>query len=127
VENYNFFHRNRLNLAIHAVMVPVFAGGVIGIAWCLVTAKWLWVFAFCPFPVLSLALQGLGHQREANSPLPFTGPGNFLRRIFVEQFYSFPLFVLGGGWLRAWRGRIPADIDAGNREKASQENQSGRT
>ena len=45
-------------------------------------------------------MQGIGHKREAEPPVPFDGPGDFLARVFVEQFFTFPRFVLTGGWLR---------------------------
>jgi len=53
--------------------------------------------------VASIALQGRGHKAEVNSPEPFTGVGNALSRIFLEQWVTFPRFVLSGGWFRALR------------------------
>jgi hypothetical protein len=51
---------------------------------------------------ISMIVQGRGHAREATQP-KLGGPLNVLARIFAEQFVTFPRFVLGGGWLRAWR------------------------
>ena len=48
-----------------------------------------------------VALQGRGHRKEPVPPEPFTGLGNALSRIFLEQWITFPRFVLSGGWLRA--------------------------
>jgi hypothetical protein len=49
------------------------------------------------------ALQGIGHKREAAPPIAFEGPIDVVTRIFVEQFVTFPRFVLTGGWWRALR------------------------
>jgi hypothetical protein len=53
------------------------------------------------FPVL---LQGRGHRRERETRAPFAGAGDFVSRFFVEQWVTFPRFVLSGGWLRNFRG-----------------------
>jgi hypothetical protein len=29
--------------------------------------------------------------------------GNAISRIFLEQWVTFPRFVLSGAWMRAWR------------------------
>jgi len=34
---------------------------------------------------------------------PFTGPLNAMSRIFLEQWVTFPRFVLSGGWSHAMR------------------------
>ena len=54
--------------------------------------------------VLGFALQGIGHKREAEQPVPFEGPADFVARIFTEQFVTFPRFVLTGHWLRHLAG-----------------------
>ena len=53
--------------------------------------------------MVPLFVQGAGHKKEPNPPLPFDGPGDFVKRIFSEQFYKFPKFVLSGKWLAAVR------------------------
>jgi hypothetical protein len=50
-----------------------------------------------------MAVQGRGHRLEKNAPVPFRGPLDVLARIFVEQWVTFPRFVLSGGFARAWR------------------------
>ena len=75
MQDYARFHTNKTNLLLHIVMVPLF----------------------------SIAVQGAGHKQEPNPPLPFDGPGDFVKRIFSEQFYKFPQFLLTGEWLRAIR------------------------
>ncbi len=103
MEAYSRVHRNRTNLMIHLFMVPFFIGSVLAIGWSLLQGHWLWSAALVAGPVVSLVFQGYGHKLEAIAPEPFTGPGNFVKRIFVEQFYTFPRFVLSGGWLSSWR------------------------
>ena len=48
---------------------------------------------------LALVLQGRGHRREAEPPTPFAGAADFASRFVVEQWVTFPRFVLSGGWL----------------------------
>ena len=85
------------------MVVPFF---VLGVVYALVAAtqgRWLAASLSLVLPLLSIAIQGAGHKQEPNPPLPFEGPGDFVKRIFSEQFYRFPKFVLSGGWLRALR------------------------
>ena len=94
-------HRDRRNLIIHAATVPLFdAGTLIALA-----APWLGPVALGGLALLPLAmaLQGRGHRGERVSPVPFAGPLDVLARIFAEQLITFPRFVLGGGFARAWR------------------------
>jgi len=101
--DYPRFHKNRTNLLLHIVVVPLF---VLGFVYAVVAAfqgRWLAALLSFLLPVFSLAVQGVGHKKEPNPPLPFDGPGEFLTRIFTEQFYRFPKFVLSGDWLRAVR------------------------
>jgi hypothetical protein len=102
MNDYAYFHGNRLNLAVHALMVPVFVVSALAMVGDLIAGRWLGAMALAGGPVLSLALQRIGHRREVHPPIPFEGPGDFLKRIFAEQFLRFPLFVLSGEWRRAW-------------------------
>jgi hypothetical protein len=101
--DYPRFHRNRTNLAIHVVMVPVFVASTLGALWALAAGRWPAAAVLALGPVVSLAAQGAGHKRESTPPLPFAGPGDFAVRVLTEQFYRFPRFVLTGAWVRAWR------------------------
>ena len=97
---YERNHRDRVSLLLHMLGVPMFIAGVLaavrlalagvaaGAAFALVVA------------VAGFALQAVGHKREPEPPIPFDGPADFLGRVFVEQFFTFPRFVLTGGWLR---------------------------
>jgi hypothetical protein len=99
--DYARFHKDRTNLLIHIVAVPIFVLGVVYAAVAAVQGRWLAAGLSLLLPVISLAVQGKGHKREPNPPLPFDGPGDFVARIFTEQFVKFPLFVLSGEWFRA--------------------------
>lgn len=100
--NYGNAHRDRLNLALHAATVPLFWIGTCALALAPVTNfSWAIVgLVALPLPVVA---QGRGHRGEAVAPAPFRGPGDFLARIFAEQWITFPRYVLTGGFARAWR------------------------
>lgn len=103
-EGYPRFHRSRANLLIHIVAVPVFLLGNAALIVTLLMGAWMAAAAALAVMVVSMALQGRGHKREEVPPEPFTGPANALARIFLEQWITFPRFVLSGKWLRALRG-----------------------
>lgn len=99
-QHYQLYHGERNNLWLHLLTVPLFQlGCVLGVIGLCTASLWL-ISAWLMLP-LSLALQGIGHQRENNSPQPFSSPLNFVQRIVLEQFYSFPRFLLSGAWWRA--------------------------
>src|SRR2546422_3789646 len=98
--DYTAKHRDRGNLLLHAIAVPLFLLGTLA----LVTREGVAaVFAVAGMGV-SVLLQGRGHRRERETPAPFEGAGDFVSRFFVEQWGTFPRFVLSGGWLRNFRG-----------------------
>ncbi len=122
--DYHAAHADRRNLLIHIVAVPLFLlGNVMAVALPILVAAsvfaldgalggvaarawWLPVFAALPgFAITAAAIgvQGAGHKREAQPPHPFTGPGNAVARILVEQWFTFPRFVATGGWRAALR------------------------
>jgi phage terminase small subunit len=91
-------HRDRGNLLIHIVAVPMFQlatllliGGLFARS---VTAVIIAVVAI----VVALVLQGRGHRREAEAPAPFEGAADFVSRFVAEQWITFPRFVLSGAW-----------------------------
>jgi phage terminase small subunit len=102
-------HRDRGNLLIHIVAVPLFQVATLGLIGALVgrsaTAAGIAVAAMA----VALLLQGRGHRREPEAPEPFDGAGDFLSRFVVEQWITFPRFVLSGAWSRTLRtARRPA-------------------
>ena len=89
LSEYETGHRNRTNLLIHLIAVPVFCISGFGI---LVTLASMQPTATLLFLVLSLgalALQGYGHKLEAIPPAPFSSPFDMLKRILIEQYVLF--------------------------------------
>lgn len=106
---YSRNHRDRVNLLLHIVAVPAFIAGI------LATLSLAWQGAFAGaavafvFAVAAFAVQGIGHKREVQAPEPFEGPGDFVGRVFTEQFITFPRFVLSGNWMRNVAGQAEQD------------------
>lgn len=100
---YNNAHADDVNLLVHIVAVPAFMCGVCAAALELLSGRFLLALLWLLLPVASLAAQGTGHKRERVPPAPFRGALDFIRRIFLEQFYRFWLFVFSGQWLRNLR------------------------
>ena len=101
--DYTAKHRDRGNLILHAVAVPLFLLGTIVLVTALVTREGVAAIVALAGMVVSVFLQGRGHARERQAPTPFDGAGDFVTRFFVEQWVTFPRFVLSGGWLRNFR------------------------
>ncbi len=102
-EGYTRYHRSRFNLLLHIVVVPVFLAGNVALIVAFVQRSWLVGIVAVVATSFSVALQGRGHRREPVPPEPFTSPVNAVSRIFLEQWVTFPRFVLSGGWSRALR------------------------
>lgn len=101
-------HRDRRNLLVHVLTVPVFMAGTTT----LVVSPYLGAasaVAGLLAMIGAMALQGLTHRREARGPEPFQGPIDVVSRILAEQWITFPRYVLTGGLARAWRAASPAD------------------
>ncbi|HSX63044.1 MAG TPA: Mpo1-like protein [Tahibacter sp.] len=93
-------HRDRVNLLLHIVAVPAFIAGILATVRLLVAGLYVGAGIAFVFAVFAFAVQGIGHKREAVAPIPFDGPLDFVGRVFVEQFVTFPRFVLSGQWAR---------------------------
>jgi hypothetical protein len=100
-EGYARYHQSRANLWLHIVLVPLFLSGNGLLLVGLVRLDWKKALAGVVCMGASMALQGLGHKGERVPPEPFTSRGNAVARIFLEQWITFPRFVLSGGWRRA--------------------------
>ena len=87
-------HQERSNLLLHIHLVPLCLAGNIAFFVGIVLLSWWLALAGIVSAVVSVALQGRGHKAEANPPEPFTGVGNALARISLEQWVTFPRFVL---------------------------------
>ena len=107
-EGYATYHQSRANLLVHIVAVPLFLIGTIALVAALVQLSPMLLAVGVGCIVVAVAVQGRGHRLEAVPPQPFTGPLNFLSRLFFEQWITFPRFVISGAWGAAMRkGRQP--------------------
>lgn len=104
---YDRNHRDRLNLVIHFLAVPAFIAGILSALRLLTMGLFVQSAAMLGVAALAFLLQGIGHKREAEAPIPFDGPLDVLGRIFTEQFITFPRFVFTGGWARNLAGQSP--------------------
>jgi hypothetical protein len=95
-------HADRANLLIHAATVPLFLLGSVAVVSSAALGWWL-APAGVAAMLVAVAAQGRGHAREATKPVPFRSAGDALARLFVEQWVTFPRFVLRGGFVAAWR------------------------
>jgi uncharacterized membrane protein YGL010W len=101
---YARYHQSRVNLLMHIALVPLFLAGNVALVVGIIRASWIEAGVGIALMALSMILQGRGHGAEAVPPEPFSGPANAVSRIFLEQWITFPRFVLTGGWWRALRG-----------------------
>ena len=102
-EGYPKYHQSRPNLLIHIVAVPLFLFGTIALVGAIARLSLLLFAVAVGCILVAVALQGRGHRLEPVPPEPFSGPLNFVSRLFFEQWVTFPRFVLSGGWLAALR------------------------
>jgi len=93
-------HRDRVSLLLHMASVPLFIAGLLAAARQAFFGEWFGAGVAFSMAIFALLLQGIGHRREKTRPEPFEGPLDFVLRFLVEQFLTFPRFVLSGGWLR---------------------------
>ena len=102
-QGYARYHRSRVNLVVHIIVVPLFLLGNVAIIAALWRNSWLLGGLGVVATLTSMALQGVGHRQERVPPEPFRGPLDALSRIVCEQWVTFPRFVASGGLWRAWR------------------------
>jgi len=100
-EGYARYHQSRANLLMHIVLVPLFLAGNVALVVGAIRLDWIEAVAGFALMAISMALQGRGHKIEPVPPVPFSSAGNAIARIFLEQWITFPRFVLSGGWSRA--------------------------
>src|SRR5687768_1264453 len=92
--SYTNAHRSRTNLVIHAITNPLFLAGCLTLLAAPILSPWL-ALGGLALPI-AIGLQGVGHRREEHPPAPFRGPVDVVARIFLEQWVTFPRFVLTG-------------------------------
>ena len=101
---YSQVHAHRANLLIHLVAVPLFVLAHVGVVAAIAQRKPLPALASVGVAAASLGLQRQGHALEVQAPEPFSGGWNFATRLYTEQFYAFPKFVLSGELQKNWLG-----------------------
>lgn len=94
-------HTLRSTLVMHLVAVPLFWVGCIALVAAPFTSPWVALGGIGL--LLALVLEGRAHKKEPTQPIPFRGPLDFVARFFVEQWITFPRWVLNGGFGKAWR------------------------
>lgn len=98
--HYAETQRDRVNLVVHAVTVPLFWIGALRFVSALLFAGLFFALGGVLLMGLCVFLQALGNSREAKPPESYANAWDFLQRVAAEQFVSFPRFVLSGGWWR---------------------------
>jgi hypothetical protein len=101
--DYAVKHRDRGNLLLHIVVVPLFQLGTLALLYGVVTLALGPVALGGLAMLVSIVTQGRGHRRERETPTPFNGADDAVSRLFVEQWVTFPRFVLSGQWYRNLR------------------------
>lgn len=102
MNKYAQVHSHRTNLLIHLIAVPFFIGAHLGLVHAIIQQKPLSALMYVGLAVVFLGLQRWGHALEAKTPAPFCNGLDFLTRLYTEQFYTFPMFVLSGGFKKNW-------------------------
>ncbi len=104
MDDYARLHKNPMNLLIHVVTVPLFllaAGVALLCPW---LPRWeMWWGGSVALAFYAVFLQRFGHRLEGERG-PRRGFGAGIAGFLVEQFATFPRFVISGGWLRNWQG-----------------------
>ncbi len=102
-ELYPEGHRDRTNLIIHVVTVPLFHMGLLTLVLGAVQLSVFTILSGWIPMIVALFAQGRGHRRERTPPVPFQGAGDVVTRLLAEQLVTFPRFLLSGDFVRAWR------------------------
>jgi hypothetical protein len=101
-------HRNRTNLRIHLVAVPLFVvGHVVAVIGVVIMSSWVVVLGLGSI-VLSLILQKRGHALERNQVHAFSSTRDFIRRLYAEQFCNFWRFLFSGQWFASYQRAKPS-------------------
>ena len=100
-KDYLQYHQSQLNLWIHIVAVPIFILATLSLISAIFRLDIISAIYAILIMAVSFAVQGLGHSKEAVPSVPFEGPANALTRIFLEQFITFPKYVITGKWYAA--------------------------
>jgi len=102
-QDYGRYHQHKTSLLIHIFAVPLFLAGTVLIVAAAITLSLVFLMAGVAGIGISLALQGRAHKFEPVPSVHFSSVGNAVSRLFLEQWITFPRFVLSGGWFRNLR------------------------
>lgn len=100
-EGYHLYHASRFNLMAHIIFVPLFVWANVGMIASLLNRNGMGALAGLVLMALSFAVQAVGHKNETVASVPFGSVGNAFKRVFIEQWVTFPKFVVSGGWWKA--------------------------
>ena len=103
-QDYSREHRDRVNLVVHMATVPAFIAGTLACATQAMHAQWFGAAVAAVVAAIALLVQEISHGREGVRPLPPSSAANAIARVFAEQFFTFPRFVLMGHWARNLAG-----------------------
>jgi phage terminase small subunit len=98
--DYAAKHRDRANLLLHIVSVPLFQAGTVILVYAVIRLSGAAAGLAVACMAAALVAQGLAHRLEREAPEPFKGAGDFVSRFIAEQWVTFPRFVLSGAWYR---------------------------
>jgi hypothetical protein len=98
--DYAAKHRQRVNLLLHIVSVPLFQIGTVILLYALIRVSGAAGALAIVCMVAALVAQGRGHTLERETPVSFDGAADFVSRFVAEQWVTFPRFVLSGAWYR---------------------------
>jgi uncharacterized membrane protein YGL010W len=108
-DGYKNYHGSKLNLLIHILAVPAFILATVNVVWALLNAQWYFASFGMGSMMIAFMAQAVGHASEKNPAIPFDGPLDAVTRIFVEQFFNFPRFVVSGEWWKAFKAAPALD------------------
>ena len=97
-QEYPSNHQSRLNLLIHLVTTPWFMLGSLMLPMALLSWSFIYLLVGLGLMGLVIALQGVGHSQEQIKPRAFAGVSDFIWRILLEQWVTFPRYILSGLW-----------------------------
>ncbi|WP_087019073.1 hypothetical protein [Thaumasiovibrio subtropicus] len=97
-EGYARFHAHKGNFWIHLLTVPCFNVGFYSGIYFIIDQDHSSLVLAGAAMISAIAMQGIGHKQEVNPPEAFTGLGNAVVRVLLEQLYTFPRFVVSGHW-----------------------------
>ncbi|WP_045859105.1 hypothetical protein [Teredinibacter purpureus] len=100
---YSKYHNSHINLWVHIFTVPVFILGTFTLLISVFNFNVFSLFFSVIIMTTSIGIQGFGHSKEKLPAESFTGAKDALIRIFLEQLYTFPKFVISGKWYLALR------------------------